>query len=126
MSAFIVSDKHINTLVSYGILNGVGFRFGETFSSIAQDPQAAAATLHAANVVSVNRRYQRCETPDFTFRSVAVLPDAITILKACDCFDYQSCEVDDYDNTIGAAIIRAIRGSAIRSLAGYDRAPWGL
>jgi hypothetical protein len=50
----------------------------------------------------------------------------VLIIKQCDCFDYQACETNDYEKSIAHAIIAAIRRKAIRSLPGFDQAPWGV
>ena len=51
----------------------------------------------------------------------------LTILKACDGFDYQACETDDYDASLAATIINAIRRRAISELPGYSDGPgWAL
>lgn len=49
---------------------------------------------------------------------------AAWVVKACDCLQYQSCESDDYEDTLGYKVAQAIRESAIRHLA-VD-APWGV
>ena len=53
--------------------------------------------------------------------------DALVILKACDGFDYQACETDDYEQSVACCIVNAIRGYAIRRLPGYSASPgWEL
>lgn len=51
---------------------------------------------------------------------------AVEVLKACDCYDYQSCETDDYHETTAAKLVDRIRKSAIGKLPGYEDAPWGI
>jgi|SRR3990167_5335284 len=48
----------------------------------------------------------------------------IAILKMCDCLEYQSCETEDYRQTVAFKLLDAIRGAAIHALPGYDDAPW--
>jgi hypothetical protein len=48
---------------------------------------------------------------------------AAWVVKACDCVRYQSCETDDYEDTLAYKVLDAIREAAIRHLV-VD-APWG-
>jgi hypothetical protein len=50
-------------------------------------------------------------------------PTPVSLLKGCDCFDYQACETGDYGSSIACAIIEAIRKRAILCLPEYDDAP---
>jgi hypothetical protein len=47
---------------------------------------------------------------------------AIDIIKMCGCFDYQACEVDNYEETIAANQVNRIRRDAIQHLHGYEEA----
>jgi hypothetical protein len=125
MSAFLCSDNHINALVEYAFSDRDDYiylrhRFG------AADKQALAELLYNENWRSLRTRYNDPETgPGITYRPRPLL-DAITILKLCDCYDYQACETEDYDTTRAAKAINFIRHKAIRALPGYEEAPWGL
>lgn len=97
-------------------------------------PDELGAILLAENVRSVRARYPS-DTPDsppgpcdqkrvwaYRFQPVAhQLPT--WVIKACDCLRYQSCETDDYENTLAYKVMQAIRESAITHLT-VD-APWG-
>lgn len=48
------------------------------------------------------------------------------VLKACDCFDYQACEVADYRATPAAALVDEIRADWVSRLPGWDAALWGI
>lgn len=48
----------------------------------------------------------------------------VSVLKMCDCLEYQSCESDDWEKTVAYRLLNAIRRAAIRSLPKYDDAPW--
>lgn len=100
---------------------------------------AYADVLYAENVRSVLRRY-----PDDTEESApgpinkpthirvtgrdvcaaAFRLPAVSILKMCDCLEYQSCETDDWEQTPAYRLLNAIRKAAIHALPGYDAAPW--
>lgn len=49
----------------------------------------------------------------------------VTILKLCDCLEYQSCETEDWEETPAHELLQRIRKAAIRTLPGYEDAPWG-
>jgi len=125
MSAFVVSDEHICALVSYGGIHDVRVFERDGGHVIAGNEQETAEILLAANVASVNYRYDENEpVPPIEFHFER--PDertAIEIIKACDCFDYQACERPDYRQSLAATIVEAIRENAIRAVPGYDEAP---
>lgn len=132
MSAFVVSDNHINALLAYANLNDtkVYINDGERSYSISfcdtTELQSAAEALKSQNVKSVAYRYQ--EPPadaSITFRFVPEISH-IQAVKACDCLNYQSCETPDYEHTAACQIIRTIRETAIHNLIGYKEAAWEL
>jgi hypothetical protein len=101
-----------------------------------------ADTLYRENVRSVSYRYPnsgRDDLPgpiadagfvDVTNRDLCnggyISIKAVSVLKSCDCLEYQSCETPDYKQSVAYALLSAIRRAAIRSLPGYDDAPWGF
>ncbi len=50
----------------------------------------------------------------------------VEIIKACDCYDYQSCETPDWKDTEAYAIMQMLRKRAIYSLPGYEEAAWEI
>lgn len=96
--------------------------------------------LWDANVASVQHRYPTCKRDDlpgvigerYEFRGP--LPcwnlrhDLVAgaVLKACDCYSYQSCERDDWEASEAHAFIDSLRNAAWRSLPSYETAPWGF
>ena len=50
----------------------------------------------------------------------------VQILKACQCYDYQACETEGYEQTDAQRITRAIAAHAINNLDGYDKAEWSI
>lgn len=129
MSAFVVPDAHINALVTFGSKHDARFIHNRVRRAIKGNEAEIASLLYIANVESVNHRYREDgESVGFKFR-----PDpnvsrrtAVQILAACACFDYQACEVDHYEETIGHAIIQAIRTAACRRVPGYESAGWTI
>lgn len=97
-------------------------------------PDELGQILLTENVRSVRARYPN-DAPDnlpgpcdqsrvwaYRFRPVAHQL-AAWVVKACDCLRYQSCETDDYEDTLAYKVMDAIRESAITHLT-VD-APWG-
>ena len=98
-----------------------------------------ANTLYAENVRSVSARYPNdapeqlpgpINRPDSIcvtwrhFESKYYVLSPIAILKMCDGLEYQSCETEDWEQSVAYKLLTAIRKAAIRKLDGYDDAPW--
>lgn len=96
-----------------------------------------AATLALANLASLDVRYgpSPVEREPRAYVADCVKacrdwrwspkPSPVEIIKAVQCFDYQACEVADYEDTPAAKITRRVKSDAIASLPGYEEAPWG-
>lgn len=137
MSAYVVSQAHIDLLVSAAVTwRRLDFYNSPSLSGAPElsqttNPDAIGAALWAENVRSVNYRYnsEEAETvPAYTWRDLhpTGAPLALIVLKACDCFDYQACETEDYESRWAARWIDQLRKQAISQLPGYDKAPgWG-
>ena len=129
MSAFIVNDYHINALVSFGVQHKASFytkNVGREYFNVVT-AQVLAALLYRANVCSVNYRYrERTRTTGFKFQQVDVrhLTPA-DIIRACDCLNYQSCEVKTWDNSRARRALQAIREEAIYQLS-HSSNTWEL
>ena len=94
--------------------------------------QRLGEILIAANVASVNYRYQETTpAPAWTFRRVsyvggesrAMIPWG-HVLNACHCLDYQSCEVPTWRESFARAIIDAIVHKVCDRIASDTDAPW--
>lgn len=98
-----------------------------------------ADTLYQENIRSVRARYpddKRDDLPgpcikplhivvtgaDFQTRKLRFEP--VAILKMCDGLEYQSCETEEWPQTVACRLLQAIRKAAISALPGYDKAPW--
>lgn len=139
MSAYIVDHDHIDALLSYAIEHHVTYVTPDTKKLIEIKKENATEIgriLLDENERSVRYRYPDCGPEDlpgtigedsasYKFRSWPLRSplSAMTILNACDGFDYQACETDDYDQSLAAVIINRIRGWAIRRLPGLSDAP---
>jgi len=95
-----------------------------------------ARILYDENVKSVAHRYPN-DAPDELPGSTGTVPlfrstnphrayPAITILKALDCLEYQSCEHPGWEDSLARFIVDQLRKAAIHNLPGYNDAPWGI
>lgn len=134
MSAFIVSDTHINSLVRYASRHKLsvyfnrqlGFPFGKERLNVYDNEQAIAQILLDENVKSVNYRYRDNEVMSITYDRAAPILTAIEAIKAAQCLRYQSCEHSDYEDSIAFKLIEAIITDAIPRLEGYESAEWAI
>lgn len=127
MSAYVVSNDTINFIVSKASAIDASYYWVGKHNPVRGNERTVAGILYTANVESVNERYSEDDVSvGFKFKAYTTPRTITALLKCLACLDYQSCEVDGYDKTIGAAIIRAISDSAIRELPGFHEAPWGL
>ena len=149
MSAFICGPDHFKVLAifaasrSHGSLN-VDPRYikglvGDHNSTTTDLATLYADTLYRENIRSVRGRYPEDKWDDLPGPIVKPLhivvdsrdqtlakyrPSPVAILKMCDCLEYQSCETEDYRQTVAFALLDSIRRAAIRRLVGYEDAPW--
>lgn len=122
MSAFVVSHYHVDALVSWAMAHRApAFPRGVT-------PASLGSLLHEFNCLSVESRYDTTVPRDykFTHRPEAERLSPVAILKACDCLEYQSCELSDWADTQAADMLDRIRRCAVSLLPGYDDAAWAL
>jgi hypothetical protein len=69
--------------------------------------------------------YADAETYRFR-RLLDTLPALPALLKAIDCYEYQSCEHPEWEVSSARAFCQALRKTLIQQLPGYDAAPWGI
>jgi len=134
MSAYLVSDYHINVLVTWAAqqhgMSAVSYYWEGKRRDVRESPRRIASVLFAENVRSVNARYKQCDDPaGFKYKPVALgytSLKAIDIIKACHCLHYQSCETSDWQETEAFAILEGIERAAVCALPGYEDAGWKL
>lgn len=130
MSAFVVSNKHINAMVGSVHPEYPGDSLWYYFNDEQKffDPQKAGEILLAQNVRSVNARYHSDEKYEaFKYNPYdAGRYSPVQIIKACACYEYQACETGDLEETEAGVINTFIRERAIRNLPGYNEAEWGI
>lgn len=52
--------------------------------------------------------------------------DPVAVLKACDGYEYQSCEHPGWESSEAHAFLDALRRRMIHALPGYDEADWSV
>jgi mannitol-1-phosphate/altronate dehydrogenase len=112
MSAYIVDHDHIDALLTFALCKsygrGVVYTANETLIEIVStNATEIGRILLTENERSVRHRYPDDAPGDlpgsigedaasYLFHRYERTPSPLVILKACECFDYQACETDDY------------------------------
>jgi len=152
MSAFILSQDHIDYLVTAAVMLSTGRDSTPIYWW--QYPEHAQPTtvgswnadefgrmLLAENIASVRYRYPNDEytmlpgpipTPfahEYTYRSFAPfrgreVHTIAQVLKTLACYEYQSCEHPGWEASSAKAICDNIRRAYISRIPGYDDAEW--
>lgn len=154
MSAFIVSEKHIEAMVSAGVSLKVrwmapeepeasDYQSGEpwgTTATVNAQRRIREATRETANETgrmllmenarSVAFRYEEAIDADTTlaatFKAHGLQHNIVDLLKAIDCYEYQSCERPQWASSEAHEFCEALRGALIRALPGYSDAAWEI
>lgn len=146
MSAYICDPEHFGILAAYAAQNRCAIREWDRHTHSDNEileAQRVASGLALENIRSVAARYphdQDGERPGPCLKDADIVeaaaiyagyflahPQSITpvqILRLIDCLDYQSCETDNWPQTLAFRQLNWIRGAAIGRLPGYDDAAW--
>lgn len=122
MSAFIVSKRHIDALVTALIQDGAP----------ASEADEIGHILWHENHRSVNARYSEdTRTPLYRYKPLAL--SRIAVLKAIDCYEYQSCEHSGWDDSTARALMLKLSTALENYYTGnpretkeYEDAAWGI
>ena len=142
MSAFIVDRGHIRFLIDAGLRLPARLYEDNTLSW--RDRELTRETASAVGLMlweecrrSVAYRYHDepdadlpgpCEDgPRFGYVHTPCTKkiDPVEVLKAIDCYSYQSCEHPEWEASEAHAFCASLRSCAISCLPGYEKAPWG-
>lgn len=150
MSAFIVSRQHIRYLVEaavtlhpprarerYPLVWYVNGTRHELYPGDSGAASAAGQMLWDENIASVAYRYPHEPVSDlpgpseetYTFTHTGFdgrAPQPVPTLKACDGYEYQSCEHPGWPDSGACAFLQALRHRAWTSLPGYEEAAWEI
>jgi hypothetical protein len=121
MSCFLVSQKHIDTLISCAAFRyGLSYRHKRKRHDVS-DPQSVGEMLYNQNVCSTIMRYGDRSLVWYKykrFRPVFFMPP-VAVLKALHCYQYQACETSDWEETQAYAFCRALERALVQELPGY-------
>ena len=121
MSAFHVSNDHINYLLSWARKNNPILRSSSTRYDISksEDYWRVGVILREANNASMDARYGD-EPVAYEAQNLYTALPAITIVAGCDCLAYQSCEYKGWESSDAKCLLDQIRDAAIRRVPGYE------
>lgn len=108
MSAYICSDRQFQTIAEYAA------------EYMGANAATVADVLKRENVRSVNTRYkEKTRFSKVAFKAGNSLANSgfnnTDIVALCDCVAYQSCENNDYQQTIAASLLNMIKLHADRA-----------
>ena len=83
------------------------------------------AMLLAENVRSVNARYNE-DNIEPIYKHSDVYTSPVVTIKSIHCYEYQSCEHEEWEASPAFAFCQQLRASIETDLPGYDDAPWGI
>lgn len=138
MSAFIVSNDHIDALLSYCLRQAYTVSYynpesGRRHPINYETAEEVGRILLDQNVRSVDHRYggridddMRNAAANYRFQYYWPHLKAVEVISAVHCLEYQSCETDDWEGSLAWRICQAIKAEAISNLPGYREAPWEI
>jgi hypothetical protein len=131
MSAWIVSKKHIDALVT-------AYLHSQYFDSqrTAEENDRIGQMLWDENHRSVNYRYKEAMLPpSYKFEPCSTFEnkdgskvklDNIALCKLIDCYEYQTCEHKEWATSEACSFCNALRKRLVMRTDGYEDAPWGI
>jgi hypothetical protein len=123
MSAWIVSKKHIDLLVTAAL----SAKYMTPAGGDERQPSELGLMLWVENHKSVNSRYSETRMPEgYKFTRFPGKIDPIVVLKQIACYEYQSCEHDTWKTSEAFKFCQALTTEMINALPGYSEAPWGI
>lgn len=150
MSAYVVDREHIVYLVEAALSHALAECDGGSISwlgpcgrRVARCTASAAERAAIGNMLwkenerSVRARYpDAAELPGPIGDNVLALTerdfargwskyDPVQVLQSIACYEYQTCETEDHEQTEAWSFCQSLRRKAIHALPGYDEAVWG-
>lgn len=128
MSCFVVSNKHINTLVAYAAEKGL------SVTGVGQHPagypEQWGQWLFEENCRAYKERYGHrddFEAPTgYAYEMEIVWCSPVQIIKLARCYRYQLAEFDGWEDTPAARLALDIIEAACSELPGYEEAAWEI
>ncbi len=137
MSAFQLSANHIAALVDASLSIAMKHH-GDSFDTrerhrrlmmLADENHKSIAFLYRSNSPKQADKFPRHVNANFPAYNGWVVRDrgVVTLLKAVSCYEYQSCEHTDWNDSEAKKFCVNLREMLIGELPGYDTAEgWGL
>jgi hypothetical protein len=123
MSAWLCNEEHIYEIAFHYVRNCQQYTQSQNKLSVPQ----AVKILWKANNDSLASRYGDDVTP------MNLLPDykpmvnnIFHMAKLVDCYMYQSCEFDEWEDSKAYKICESVKDSLLRNSPEYEAAPWGF
>ncbi len=146
MSAFVVSKAHIDYMVRaatvlrynhcpltwiWGIERETGNYERATLPRGDDSRELEVGQmLWDENVASVSFRYPDDDGAGDVYSMAPPMmgldPEPVQVLKAIQCYEYQSCEHGGWEASEAKAFCDSLRSRTISGLPGYDDAAWGI
>jgi hypothetical protein len=146
MSAFIVGKEHIDLMVSVMLPTrgggGMWWRdcVGRSWEVTRESADAVGRVLWDACYASVAERYPddkdgelpgptgltRAEVRSYVYEPPQARRSAVAILKCIACYEYQSCEAEEWPDCNAKRICDSLYRRLVHDLPGYEAAPWGI
>ena len=139
MSAYIMNEDEINTIVGYFLkphnfgVHGTGLwtKIGDKYDYMNhENAREVGKILFDENVRSVENRYKSNENNEYRFRFVANAHKRPVgnIAGALDCLEYQSSETDDYRQSNAWDIVCDMRKQLLKEVAEENEGSytWGV
>ena len=148
MSAYICDPSVFGILAAYAVENRCvipEWRHGKRSDSRIQTAEQVARGLARENIRSVITRYPNSQdgnrpgSPllDADIETAAAIyaryfiehPQKLTaaqVIRLCGCLDYQSCETDDWEETLAYQQLQRIGSTVMPGPAGYDIGRWAF
>lgn len=132
MSAYVVDKAHVDALVTAGLVYGRRYplRWGADHQHVLDHENAGevGAMLWRENDRSVSYRYSEGPTGygtdvPYEHKQRPVL-SPVAVLKALDCYEYQTCEHPDWRQSQAYQFCDSLRRLVIGALDGYEAAAW--
>ena len=132
MSVFIVSPEHIHVLLDAAL------RYTDEIGMTVHTSDGQALTVDRTNRDKVGqmlletnaagaRRQENAELYIYSYATPVRFDwEAIDVLKAISCYEYQACEAPGWDTSAAKAFAEGLRRAVIPALPGYTDAPWEI
>ena len=134
MSVFIVSPEHINVLLDAALryTDEIGMTVyttdGQALAIDRTNRDQVGQMLLDTNAASAGARHE--ETPELYIYSYTTPVrfdwEAVDVLKAISCYEYQACEAPGWDRSAARAFCEGLRRAVTPALPGYTDAPWEI